>query len=239
MGLGKEHPQLGLIPQAYGRALLGAGQAAAAVPMFQRNIAFHERKFGLHHYLIPGDLIDLAEALGQLGRGFDERLSLLNRAVAIRELSIGRDKDQNAGPLAAALEKCAECYEEAGRLVEAELRWAKCSATYTKVRLRFRTRAQFLGKILHREVAWSSFSVSSLASFETTLSFRTSCTSHFSFRPGVWGSSPALAAGHFMLGGSEAEARRFCLTLALRTSIDGCRVPARGGACADALEGAR
>ena len=89
-----------------------------------------------------------------MGRSFDERLSLLNRAVAIRELSIGRDKDQNAGHLGRALEKCAECYDEAGRLVEAESRWAKCSAAYTKVRLRFRSRAQFLGEILDREVAW-------------------------------------------------------------------------------------
>ena len=139
MGLGSEHPLLGIIPHHLGKALLGAGDAAAAVPMFQRRIAFYERKFGLHHYFIPDDLINLAEALRHLSRGFDERLSLLNRAVAIRELSIGKDKESadQARDLAFALEKCAECYEEAGRLAEAEERWAKCVAAYTKVRAGF------------------------------------------------------------------------------------------------------
>ena len=137
MGLGPEHPQLGIIPQQLGRALLGAGRAAASLPMFQRCIAFHERKFGLHHYLIPESLLFEAEALGQLGRSFDERLSLLNRAVAIRELSIGREKDskRQAYHLSQALEKCAMCYEEAGRISEAEARWVECAAANTKVRL--------------------------------------------------------------------------------------------------------
>ena len=122
MGLGPEHPQLGIIPQHLGRALLGAGRAAAAMPMFQRSIAFTERKFGLHHFLIPGKLIDLAEALGKMGRGFGERLSLLDRAVTICELSVGRAKDQDGGHLAVVLKACAEGYEEAGRFVDAEER---------------------------------------------------------------------------------------------------------------------
>ena len=37
--------------------------------MFQRSIAFTEHKFGFHHYHIPGDLINLAEAYKRLGRG--------------------------------------------------------------------------------------------------------------------------------------------------------------------------
>ena len=116
------------------------------VPLFQRSIAFREHKFGLHHYLIPSDLIYLADALGQMGRSFDERLSLLNRAVAIRELSLGRDKDKDGGRLGRALEKCAECYDEAGRLVEAESRWAACAAAYTEVRWRFRPTMDFIAK---------------------------------------------------------------------------------------------
>ena len=107
MGLGPEHPQLGSIPQHLGRALLGAGRAAAAVPMFQRSVAFTERKFGLHHYIIPGLLIEQSKALGQLGRGFGERLSLLDRAVNICELSVGRAKDQDVGQLAFVLKVCA------------------------------------------------------------------------------------------------------------------------------------
>ena len=68
MGLGREHPQLGIIPQWLGRVLLGAGRAAEAVPMFQRSIVFHERKFGLHHYLIPANLLNIAETYKLLGR---------------------------------------------------------------------------------------------------------------------------------------------------------------------------
>ena len=105
--------------------------------MFQRSIAFHEHKFGFHHYLIPENLMYLAEAYKQLGRGFGERIALLNRAVAIRELSIGRDKEKDAGLLAAALEASATCYEEAGRLGEAEALWAKCVAANTKARRGF------------------------------------------------------------------------------------------------------
>ena len=134
MGLGREHPVMGSIPQFYGKALLGAGRAVEAVPMFQRSIAHTEHKFGFHHYLIPANLIDLAEAFKQLGRGFGERLALLGRAVAIRELSIGRDKDEDADLLAAAYQASATCYEEAGHLGEAEALWAKCVALFSQVR---------------------------------------------------------------------------------------------------------
>ena len=135
MGLGPEHPQLALIPEYYGKALLGAGQAAASVPMFQRHIAFRERMFGPHHYLIPGSLIHMAQAYGLMGRGFDERLPLLDRAVAIFELSVGKVKDskEHTGVIGFTLKACAEGYEEAGRLIEAETRWAKCVAAFTKV----------------------------------------------------------------------------------------------------------
>ena len=137
MGLGPEHPQFGVIPQHYGRALLGAGTAAAAVPILKRSIAFTERQFGLHHEFIIADLLNLAEALRQLGCGFDERLSHLDRAVAILDLSIGREKNRNEAGLAWALQKAAECCEEAGHLAEAESRWAKCVAACTKVNLGF------------------------------------------------------------------------------------------------------
>ena len=133
MGLGQEHPQLGVIPQQYGKALLGAGQPAAAVPMFERSIAFHEHKFGLHHEHIPENLLDIAEAFKQMGRGIDERLPLLDRAVAIRDLSSGWEKDRNEAGLAQALQIAAECCEEAGHLAGAEARWAKCVAAATKV----------------------------------------------------------------------------------------------------------
>ena len=53
LGLGPDHPRLGIIPQQLGRALLGAGLPAQAVPMFQRSIAFTERKHGLFHYESP------------------------------------------------------------------------------------------------------------------------------------------------------------------------------------------
>ena len=46
---------------------------------------------------------------------------------------MGRDKDQDAGQLALSLHDCAECYEEAGLLDEAEERWAKCAAAFDKV----------------------------------------------------------------------------------------------------------
>ena len=133
MGLGPDHPELGVIPHMYGRALLGAGRPAEAVPLFLRSIAFRELKHGPFHFDIPGDLFLLAKAYGQLGRGFGVRLSLLDRAVSIRELSVGRDKDQDAGRLAFVLQDCAECYEEAGLLEEAEERWAKCAAAFEKV----------------------------------------------------------------------------------------------------------
>ena len=70
MGLGPDHPLLGIIPPKYGRALLGAGRPAEAVPMLQRSIAFRERKYGTFHFEIPFDLIELAKAYGQMGRGF-------------------------------------------------------------------------------------------------------------------------------------------------------------------------
>ena len=54
-------------------------------------------------------------------------------SVTICELSMGRDKDTDAGQLALALEACASCYEEGGRLEEAEERWAKCVAAFVKV----------------------------------------------------------------------------------------------------------
>ena len=75
----------------------------------------------------------MAKAYGQMGRGFGERLSLLDRALTIRELSVGREKDQDADLLATTLQACAECYEEVGLLDEAEERWAKCVAAFTKV----------------------------------------------------------------------------------------------------------
>ena len=110
------------------------GQAADAALMFQRSVDFVERKFGLHHFLIPECLILRADALGQLGPGFvDERLSLLDRAVAIRELSIGVDKDSNAGRLSFVIGKIADCLEEANRLDEAAIQWAKCLAICTAV----------------------------------------------------------------------------------------------------------
>ena len=138
IGLGQEHPQLVIIPQQLGKALLGAGRPAEAVPLFQRSIAFTERKHGAHHFDLSSDLLDLARAYGQMGRGFGMRLSLLDRAVTICELSVGRDKNQDAGPRAVVLQACAECYEEAGHLDEAEARWAKCVAAFEKVRIRRR-----------------------------------------------------------------------------------------------------
>ena len=139
MGLGSEHPVFGYLPHHYGRALLGAGRPAEAAPMFQRSIDFTECKHGPFHHEIPDDLILLAEAFGQMGRGFGERLSLLDRAVSIRELSVGRDKDQDADLLAIALQACAKCYEEAGSLEDAEERWSKCVAAFEKVRKRAST----------------------------------------------------------------------------------------------------
>ena len=135
MGLGPDHPRLGIIPRDYGKALIGAGRPAEAVPLIQRSIAFRERKHGPFHCEIPFDLICLAKAYGLMGRGFGARLSLLDRAVAIHELSVGRDKDQDVDQLALALQACAECYEEAGHLDEAEERWAKCVAAFEKVNI--------------------------------------------------------------------------------------------------------
>ena len=132
MGLGPDHPQLGFLPQHCGRALLGVGRPAEAVPLFQRSLAFTERKHGPFHYLIPNDLINLAKVYGQMGRGFGERLSLLDRAVTICELSVGREP--NAGWLGGVLKACAECYEEAGLLDEAEERWAKRAVAFEKVK---------------------------------------------------------------------------------------------------------
>ena len=142
MGLGREHPQLGILPQHYGKALLGVGRPGEAVPMFQRAIAFYEHKFGLHHELIPHSLLCIAEAFLQMGRGCDERLPLLDRAVAILDLSIGREKNRNEAGLANALRKAAECCEEAGHLAGAESRWAKCVAAATKV-------GDSFGRVLH------------------------------------------------------------------------------------------
>ena len=102
--------------------------------MFQRSIAFIEHKFGLHHEAIPASLLDIAEAFRQMGRGCDERLPLLDRAVAILDLSIGREKDRNEAALAEALATAALCCEEAGHLAGAESRWAKSVAAATKVR---------------------------------------------------------------------------------------------------------
>ena len=99
--------------------------------MFQRSVAFYERKHGPYHYLIPANLTYLAKAFGQMGRGFGERLSLLDRAVTIHELSVGIEP--NLWWLGNALKACAECYEEAGHLDEAEERWAKCVAAFKKV----------------------------------------------------------------------------------------------------------
>ena len=101
--------------------------------MFQRSVAFPEHKFGFHHYLIPASLLNLADAYKQLGRGFGERLSLLDRAAAIFELSIERSKPESAGPLANALILSAGCCEEAGRLGEAEARWARCMGASAQV----------------------------------------------------------------------------------------------------------
>ena len=103
--------------------------------MFQRSIAFHEYKFGFHHEKIPASLLCMADALHQMGRGCDERLPLLDRAVAIRDLSIGREKNRDEAALAGALRKAAECCEEAGHLAGAESRWFKCVTAATKVRL--------------------------------------------------------------------------------------------------------
>ena len=133
MGLGPEHPQLGSLPHHYGSALLGAGRAAEAVPLFQRAIDFRERKFGLHHEFITHSLLSMAEALCRMGRGWDERLPLLDRAAAIHDLSIGRENNRNEAGLARALRAAAECCEEAGHLAGAESRWAKCVSTATKV----------------------------------------------------------------------------------------------------------
>ena len=115
---------------------MGAGRPAEAVPLFLRSISFLERKHGPFHFDVPSGLLLLAEAYGQMGRGFGERLSLLDRAVTIHELSVGRDKDQDAGQRAVTLQACAECYEEAGHFDEAEERWAKCVAAFEKVRIR-------------------------------------------------------------------------------------------------------
>ena len=101
--------------------------------MFQRSIAFYEHKFGLHHELIPHSLLNIAEAFHQMGRGCDERLPLLDRAVAILDLSIGREKNRNEGALADALQEAAKCCEEAGNFAGAEARWTKCVAAATKV----------------------------------------------------------------------------------------------------------
>ena len=110
MGLGPQHSQLGIVPHDYARALAGAGRPAEAEPLFLRSIAFYESKHGVHHFCIPYLLIDLAEALGQMGHGFGERLSILDRAVTIRELSVGRDPDEDAELRAKALQACAQCY---------------------------------------------------------------------------------------------------------------------------------
>ena len=69
-----------------------------------------------------------------MGSCFGERLRLLDRAVAIRELSVGRDKDEDAFQLGLALEACASFYEEGDCLDEAEESWAKCVAAFEKVR---------------------------------------------------------------------------------------------------------
>ena len=82
--------------------------------MFQRSIAFYESKRGLHHHDIPFDLIRISEALCQMGRGFVEHIHLLDRAVTILELSVGRAMDQDVSQLAAVLRDCASLYEEAG-----------------------------------------------------------------------------------------------------------------------------
>ena len=49
MGLGPEHPALGILPGLYGRALLGAGRPDEAVPLIQRSIEFTERMHGPFH----------------------------------------------------------------------------------------------------------------------------------------------------------------------------------------------
>ena len=134
MGLAeRRYPVVGFAFLSLGRALLGAGRAAEAVPMFQRSITFFEHHFGPHHHIISTGLIPLAEAYKHLGRGFGERLPLLDRAVAIFEHSILRE-ETGAGLLAETLTFSAACYEEAGRLGEAEAQWVKCVATYTKAR---------------------------------------------------------------------------------------------------------
>ena len=114
----------GEVEEVYGNfkvegPVLGAGRPAEAVPLIQRSIAFTERKHGPFHCDIPGDLVYLAKAYGQTGRGFGERLSLLDRAISIRELSVGSDKVQDAGRIGVVLQACAKCYEEAGLLEEA------------------------------------------------------------------------------------------------------------------------
>ena len=67
-----------------------------------------------------------------MGRGFGERLPLLDRAVAIREASVG--VPPNAAWLDDALRDAAFGYEDAGRPAEAQSRLVKCVAAYTKVR---------------------------------------------------------------------------------------------------------
>ena len=103
------------------------------MPLFQRTISHLECKHGLLHYQIHMNLILITKALGQIGGSFGERLHLLDRAVAIRELSVGRDKEGDAELLGLALEACASCCEEGGCLDEAEESWAKCVAASEKV----------------------------------------------------------------------------------------------------------
>ena len=105
------------------------------MPLFQRAITHSEPRFGFHHFKILENLLYIAKAYKQMGRICNERTPFLDRAVAILELSIGVDKDstRQADLIGQALQKCAECNEEAGRLAEAVSRWAKCVAAYTKV----------------------------------------------------------------------------------------------------------
>ena len=140
---------MGFVPQKYGKALLGAGRPAEAVPLFLRSIAFSERKYGPHNHLIAVDLLDLAEAYGRMGRGFGKRLSLLDRAVASCEMSAERAKAfwHGVDQLAVALQASANCYEEAGLFVEAEVRWAKCLAFCEKVRSDVGSQCAAIGSI--------------------------------------------------------------------------------------------
>ena len=69
---------------------------AEAVPMFQRSIAYYERKFGVHHQNIPHNLFQIAEAYKQMGRGCDERpqgadVRLARRRRAARGRQVVRD----------------------------------------------------------------------------------------------------------------------------------------------------